>query len=320
MVALITRFLLLLQGLLILAVALACRLVLQLDWSISILMGLTLVLLVRMGITANNFFINRFYCGKPTDDAQLTWTEWLRLYLTEFKTTMYCSSWTMPFFTFSKRPASPPSSLPVLLVHGYGCNSGYWHSLSQVLSQAHITHYAIDLEPVFADIDDYVPSLREAIHAVCAETGSNQVIIVAHSMGGLAARAYLRADGDDKVAKVITLGSPHSGTGLANFGLGPNSRQMRWIGSARQGEASDWLCQLKACEDEQRLRRFVSLYSAHDNIIAPQTSSHLPGAKNIAFQGVGHVALAHTPAVQECVIQEILASSNRQRQSELSKA
>lgn len=309
MVTRLTRLLLLLQGLFALGIILAAHTVLHLSLTASILFGLALVLAVRMAITANNFFINRYYSGCVPGAPALSWKEWIRLYLTEFGATMYCSSWTMPFFTFSKRAVPHPVSLPVLLIHGYGCNSGYWHGMSKALTKAGITHYAINLEPVFADIDDYAPRIEDAVNELCKETRHREIIIVAHSMGGLAARSYLRAEGDSRIAKVITLGSPHNGTGLANFGLGPNSQQMRWTGSVEQGVASDWLCNLKGCENEQRMTRFVSLYSYHDNIIAPPTSSHLQGAKNIPFQAIGHVALAYSPTVQECVIREILCTA-----------
>jgi triacylglycerol lipase len=313
MVTRLTRLLLLLQGLFALGITLAAHTVLPLGLTVSILFGLGVVLVVRMAITANNFFINRYYSGRVPGAPTLSWKEWIRLYLTEFATTMYCSSWTMPFFAFSKRAAPHAVGLPVLLIHGYGCNSGYWHGMSKALINAGITHHAIDLEPVFADIDDYVPRIRDAVHELCKETDHSQVIIVAHSMGGLAARAYLRAEEDTRIAKVITLGSPHNGTGLANFGLGSNSQQMRWIGSVEQGQASDWLCNLKGCENEQRMARFVSIYSYHDNIIAPPTSSDLPCAKNLPFQGIGHVALAYSPAVQDCVIREILCTAEAER-------
>ncbi len=304
----LTRLLLLLQGLIILGIALAAHYVREMNWTMSLLLGTLAVLLVRMGITANNFFINRYYRGPPDEDTRLSWLQWLRVYLNEFMATMHCSSWAMPFLAFAGRPIPHPVGLPVLLIHGYACNSGYWHRMSKALAAAHITHYAIDLEPLFAGIDDYAPLIREAVNRLCMESGKDRVIIVAHSMGGLVARAYLRKEGDTRIAKVITLGSPHKGSGLANFGLGANSQQMRWTGSAREGQASAWLCQLQASENEQGMARFVSIYSLHDNIIAPQSSSILPGAKNIAFRGIGHVALAYTPEIHECVIREILAT------------
>ncbi len=43
------------------------------------------------------------------------------------------------------------------------------------------------------------------------ETGSPKLDLVAHSFGGLVARAYLQKHGTDRVDRLITLGSPHKG-------------------------------------------------------------------------------------------------------------
>ena len=43
---------------------------------------------------------------------------------------MISSSWSMPFCSFNQRVSMQPRGLPVLLIHGYGCNSGYWHAMS----------------------------------------------------------------------------------------------------------------------------------------------------------------------------------------------
>jgi triacylglycerol esterase/lipase EstA (alpha/beta hydrolase family) len=206
---------------------------------------------------------------------------------------------------FAKREHDASSTLPVLLIHGYVCNSGYWQRLSQVLSRASVNHYAIDLEPVFGSIDDYVPLIHRAVEAICAETGQQQVIIVAHSMGGLAARAYLRAQGSVRIAQVITLGTPHYGTALASRGPGRNSRQMEWNGESRYGESNAWLAQLAASESAETRALITSIYSYQDNIVAPQLSSHLEGANNIALTGMGHVALALNPTVQQHVLEQI---------------
>jgi triacylglycerol lipase len=128
---------------------------------------------------------------------------------------------------------------------------------------------------------------------------------VGHSMGGLVARAYLRDHGAARVARVVTLGTPHRGTGLARFGAGHNSRQMRWNGSATEGRCSAWLARLERCEDPAVRSLFTSLYSHQDNIVSPQLSSCLPGAVNIEFNGVGHVALGMHPSVLKEVIAAI---------------
>jgi triacylglycerol esterase/lipase EstA (alpha/beta hydrolase family) len=108
-------------------------------------------------------------------------------------------------------------------------------------------------------------------------------------MGGLAARAWMRACPGTRVARLVTLGTPHHGTVLANLGLGANAVQMR--------RDSPWLQALEAAETGDQRARIVSIYTHHDNIVAPQDSSELAGARNVAFGGVGHVALGSNPGV-----------------------
>lgn len=272
---------------------------------IGLPVGFLAVLLVRMQITANNFLLaSRYQCRAP-DEHCLSPLRMGKLFLAEFRSTMTASSWTMPFHSFRKRIADSPSSLPVLLIHGYGCNSGFWHKMSKALADHSITHYAIDLEPILGGIDDYVSAAHDAIETICQETGSTKLIIVAHSMGGLVTRAYLREHGHCHVARVITLGTPHHGTGVAHFGVGMNCKQMQWSHGAGPGVCSSWLRDLAASESENVYKLFTSIYSRHDNIVSPHNSPFLPGATNIEFFGIGHVALGFNTQVQARVIKEI---------------
>ena len=267
------------------------------------------VLLVRMAITANNFGLSWLYRSETPDHHRLTRRSAARLFLTEYCASMMTSSWTMGFCTFRDRPGTADLP-PVLLVHGYGCNSGYWHFMSRALRRAGMGHHAIDLEPVLAGIDQFVPALHARIEEICRQTGRERLIIVGHSMGGLVARAYLRDHGAGRVERVITLGTPHRGTGLARFGAGHNSRQMRWTGKAADGRCSAWLARLERREDPALRKLIISIYSHQDNIVSPQLSSRLAGAVNIEFNGIGHVALGLHPRVQQEVITTIRASAD----------
>lgn len=60
-------------------------------------------------------------------------------------------------------------------------------------------------------IENYAIRLKENIDVVKEKTGSDEVIIVAHSMGGLVAREYLKLFGDADVKALITLGTPNHG-------------------------------------------------------------------------------------------------------------
>jgi triacylglycerol lipase len=311
MVALVSRIFMVLQGM---AALLLCWVAIH-YWRVgnplvAAIIGVGAVVLFRLFITANNFWLSWLYRSETPKNRQLGPMRALRLFVGEFFATMKSSNWTMAFHQFDKRVVDRPSGLPLLLIHGYGCNSGYWHAMSHALQSANILHHAVSLEPMFGGIEDFVPSVKRAVDELCKVTGSDKIIIVAHSMGGLVARAYLRDHGAAHIAKVITLGTPHSGTGLANFGVGLNSRQMRWQGSAKTGGPTAWLTKLAQDEDDRVRALFVSIYSHHDNIVSPQTSSDLPGAKNVEFHGIGHVALALHPAVQARVIEEVLAASS----------
>ena len=116
--------------------------------------------------------------------------------------------------------------------------------------------------------------MQRAVETLCAAAGAPKLVIVAHSMGGLVARAWLRKHGGARLARVITLGTPHHGTCLASFGVGRNAAQMRRAGPA-DGLESEWLRALAAGESAATRALVTSIYTHHDNIISPQTSSFL---------------------------------------------
>jgi triacylglycerol esterase/lipase EstA (alpha/beta hydrolase family) len=283
----------------------------------AVLLGAGLVVLVRLLINANNFFLSSRSASATPAEFRINAGAGLRLFGEEFAASMLQSSWSMPraaprqvIYPDSTRPPVPP----VLLLHGYGCNSGYWSALTPLLDAARISHATLDLEPVTGDIDGYVPAVQQAAEALCAAAGAPQVIVVAHSMGGLVARAWLRAHGAARVARVITLGTPHHGTSLAGFGVGRNAAQMRRLRPQPPADdclANPWLDELAAAESLETRALITSIYSHHDNIVSPQTSSFLEGARNLDFGGVGHVALGRNRRVLERVMQEVRAAAGR---------
>jgi pimeloyl-ACP methyl ester carboxylesterase len=266
---------------------------------LALLLALLVVVLVRGAINANNFRMARKLGCEVPAEHRLDLAARLCLFCSEFRASMLTSSWFMlrhrpaPFFACEGR------TLPVLLVHGYGCNGGYWAPLRALLRRERVSHDTVDLEPVTAPLDDYVAQVDRAVQRLLAATGAPRVVIVGHSMGGLVARAWLRRHGPRQVARIVTVGTPHHGTALATLGIGANARQMR--------QGADWLAQL-ARDDAAHRELVTSIWSWHDNIVAPQTSCRLPGAKNIAFSGIGHVALGSDQRVLCRILDEILAA------------
>jgi triacylglycerol esterase/lipase EstA (alpha/beta hydrolase family) len=281
------------------------------QWNVAaaLALGVGAIVLLRLLISLHNFHGSR-RAGSPTPtEHALDYRGALRLFGAEFAASMLYSSWSMLHpLGWRLQPRDRQRGLPVLLLHGYLCNSGYWHGLSRALAQAGISHAGIDLEPLGGSIDDYAGQVQAAVERLCAETGNSQVIIVGHSMGGLVARAYLRRHGARRVARVITLGTPHHGSALAALAPGRNGAQMR--------PDSAWLRELDASEANLQRGIFTSIYSVHDNMVAPQLSSHYGGATNRSFGGVGHVALGRAPEIVSTVLDEIAATNRAVRESE----
>jgi triacylglycerol esterase/lipase EstA (alpha/beta hydrolase family) len=119
-------------------------------------------------------------------------------------------------------------------------------------------------------------------------------VIVAHSMGGLAVRAWLVRGQPHRVLRVVTVASPHQGTRIAQHGFSTNTREMR-VGSP-------WLESLTARENADLYRRFTCFWSHCDNIVFPSANATLPGADNRHLPATPHVQMAYHPAVYEEVL------------------
>lgn len=185
--------------------------------------------------------------------------------------------------------------MPLLLVHGYRCNRGFWVWLRARLEAAGFVVATHNLEPVRADIDDYADGLNRRIDEILAATKAKKLVLVVHSMGGLAARAYFRRHGTAKVARMISLGSPHHGTRIAAHAQGANGRQMR-VGNP-------WL---EALTKAPLPAGSVSIFSRHDNVVMPpDQASTLSGARNVEIAGVGHVGMGLSPTVLKLLLKEL---------------
>lgn len=72
--------------------------------------------------------------------------------------------------------------------------------------------------------------VNEVVDPILQAYGTNKIIFVCHSMGGLAAREYLRNSGISVSYKVITLGTPHLGAYMASLAKGlRNTQKSGWF-------------------------------------------------------------------------------------------
>lgn len=308
MIAHLTRVMILFQLLTLVFIAALLKQFQALSsWSLALAVSAVILMLVRASIIFQNFFLSGALRQPCADGHRLRVLAMGLMMLREFGFSMLCWFRLFPFARPYHCHFDGDFSYPVVLLHGYGANSGFWQRLHRRLSADRISHGAIDLEPVLGNIESYADRIEEAAKGLLEANHASSVVVVCHSMGGLAARAWLRRYGHQRVARVITLGTPHAGSLLAGYGIGINARQMLPV-SAWNSEERHWLSALSASEDSSVRSLFVSLWSRHDNIVMPQSSAELGGAKNIGVEGVGHVALGFDARVLDRVMQEISAT------------
>ncbi|MEO7390900.1 MAG: alpha/beta fold hydrolase [Ramlibacter sp.] len=263
--------------------------------------GMALVHSVVLGVE----FVALRLVGGEADELRPTWPEAVRAWLGETLMATRVFSWRQPF-----RWRQVPDQLEVqalgagrrgvVFIHGFICNRGFWTPWLQRLRAEGRCFVAVNLEPVFGSIDDYVPIIERAVAQVTDATGLPP-ILVCHSMGGLAARAWLRAHtSGSRVHHVITIASPHHGTWLARFGFRANSRQMR--------RDSDWRTAMERETGAADYEKFTCWYSNCDNIVFPASTATLPGARNLLVRGAAHVELAFHERVMSQSL-ELLAAS-----------
>jgi pimeloyl-ACP methyl ester carboxylesterase len=116
-------------------------------------------------------------------------------------------------------------ALPVVLCHGLANNHSMMEfrgeqNLAKFLSEAGFDCYSVDLRgagaarapdegPWDASFDDHVKfDLPALVNAVCAHAGTSRVVWVGHSLGGLVALAASSSTLKDRLAALVTIGSP----------------------------------------------------------------------------------------------------------------
>ena len=214
---------------------------------------------------------------------------------------MWCAMWTQPLMPFFQvllgvRLGSGGGAVPVVLVHGYFQNRvDFLYLASRLRKAGSGPLFAVNffwpqaLERSSETVERFVDWVRE-------ETGAEQVDLLTHSTGGLLGLDLLeRRPGLVRRAAMIAL--PGKGVPWRGPLVGRSGKQLR-MGSFYRADR------------EPRIRSVpvLSIYSVHDNVVHPATTSVLDDehAFNVAVDGPGHLSVLFDRSIADRVTDFLL--------------
>lgn len=191
---------------------------------------------------------------------------------------------------------------PVLVVPGYTENAGSMWPVAFRLMRSGFNPILIDFPSTFHRIESNAEFLARRIEQVRSVSGSAQVAVVAHSMGGLVTRTLLHSRDDHGVIAFVAIASPFRGTHLARIGA-----------RLRLGH-----CVRQMCPGSEFMQRFpptlaarvpmLSMISCQENIVSPEWSAVVDGAETrVLSEPWGHQAPLFMNEVHEHVEAWLLA-------------
>jgi predicted alpha/beta hydrolase family esterase len=213
----------------------------------------------------------------------------------EFWWTVVTQPFLPLYYLIGRRLGGRRGKRPVVFVHGYAQNRVGFIGMARALArQGFGPLYGFNY-PWFLSIASNGGRLGRFIEQVRRSSGASEVDLICHSMGGLVALEYLRQAGQAGAVPVrccVTIATPHAGVlwpGPIPGACGPELRS-----------EAEYLRELASAGLSIKV---LSIFSTHDNVVHPPSSSMLQarGGRDLSIAGGGHMALLFHPRVLEQV-------------------
>jgi pimeloyl-ACP methyl ester carboxylesterase len=235
---------------------------------------------------------------------------WARFYLATVASVGRLAWWGVRALLADGLRVPPGSGLPagergrpVLCVHGFHLSGSSMWGIRRVLERRGRPTRAVSLGLPHRSAESYARVLVARMERLLAERPDDGVDVVAHSMGGLILRLVLSRHPHlaASVRRIVTLGSPHHGTALL--------RTIRFGAAYRMmSRGAPFLQTLPTFEESAPEAVVTTVASTHDLVVYPMPTAHLPGARQITLERVGHLGLLTDCRVQELVAERLGAT------------
>lgn len=195
-------------------------------------------------------------------------------------------------------PASSMALDPILFVHGWNGSASNWSTMVSRFEKdgypkSHLSTYTYNSSTSNKTLAE--TEVKSRVEALLKATGATKVDILAHSMGSLNSRWYLKfvPGAQEKVDDWVSFGGPNHGTSAANICFSTTCVEMR-IGSK-------FLTELNAGDETPGAVNYGTWWSTCDEFINPDESVILSGATNTNVGCVSHLGLVSDETIYKQV-------------------
>lgn len=190
-------------------------------------------------------------------------------------------------------PAASFAVDPILFVHGWSSSASTWNTMigrfeKDGYAKSHLSAYSYNTSQ--SNKTSAANEVKPRVESLLKATGAEKVDIVAHSMGSLNSRWYIKfLGGESKVDEWVSLGGPNHGTNTAFFCFSTACTEMR--------PGSTFLNELNAGDETPGSVNYGTWWSPCDEVINPDSSVPLSGATNTETACISHSNLHQNETV-----------------------
>lgn len=227
---------------------------------------------------------------------------WLRFYLCTLGAALEIIWWGLlhMFQDRLRRPSGETTGPPVICVHGFHMTGSCMWGIRRRLENRGRPTRAVFLGSPYQSAEVYAKPLARVMRDLRSQFKGQGFDIVAHSMGGLITRKVLADDPElaASARRIVTLGSPHHGTGLLSWiRFGPVYQMMSF--------ESHFLQALPDLSQSAPSAEVTTVATEQDLVVYPVSTCFLSGSRRVTLSGLGHLGLLTDPEALDAIVEAL---------------
>jgi pimeloyl-ACP methyl ester carboxylesterase len=183
--------------------------------------------------------------------------------------------------------------VPVVMIPGV---TSRWAFLKRLADAISLLGHPVYIVPSLGNNLYSVPESAKKVYEVIAKENLTNVVLVAHSKGGLIGK-YLMShdDTEGRVIRLISIATPYSGSAITKLLPIEPIKELH--------NDSELITYLKTHTVVNS--KITSICPLYDNHVWAEEGSHLEGAKNVNVEVNGHHKVVYSKQVEDIVVQEL---------------